>query len=235
MDDDSDVIRQEMEETKSQLSEKLESLEIQIAETMQSTGTAVNATVEAVQETAEAVTEVVQDAAHSLSNAFDLRRQIDRHPWLVLGGAVALGYLANELLTVRKQATEKPLEGTPIRHPSIDAETQDRTQGVGTAAATRAAVTAAYESGRRNSAWGQLRDVAMGAMISVVQEAVSRSVPSVLDYLIGTRATTPEARITDSENINDISSTPPLRWSPEAKQRLRVASSGKVRTDDSFY
>ena len=38
MDDTPEVIRQQMEETKSQLSEKLESLEHQVSETVQSTG-----------------------------------------------------------------------------------------------------------------------------------------------------------------------------------------------------
>ena len=93
------IIRQQMDETRPQLSEKLETLEHQVTETVQSTGTAVNATVGAVQETVETVTGAVQDAVQSVSNAFDLKRQIHQHPWLVIGGSVVVGYLAAELLT----------------------------------------------------------------------------------------------------------------------------------------
>ena len=105
MNDTPEVIRQQMEETKSQLSVKLESLEHQVSETVQSTGTAVAATAEAVQETVEAVTGAVQDAVHSVSNAFDFPRQVERHPWIAVGGSFALGYLASELLNAPTTAS----------------------------------------------------------------------------------------------------------------------------------
>ncbi len=98
MADSPEVIRQQMEETKLQLTDKLVSLEHQVAETVQSTGTAVTATVEAVQAKVETVTGSVQDALHSISKAFDIQHHVNTHPWLVMGGAVVVGYLAADLL-----------------------------------------------------------------------------------------------------------------------------------------
>ncbi len=80
-------LRKQMQETRSQLFEKLESLEQQFSDAVQSTGTAVNSTMQAV-----------EHATLSLSNALDVRRQIDRHPWLVLGSAIVVGYVVVDLL-----------------------------------------------------------------------------------------------------------------------------------------
>ena len=85
MNDTPDFLRKQMQETKAQLSEKLESLEQQFSDAIQSTGTAVNSTIQAVEQ-----------ATHTLSNALDIRRQIDRHPWLVLGGAILVGERAEK-------------------------------------------------------------------------------------------------------------------------------------------
>jgi len=87
-----------MEETRSQLSEKLEILETQLTDTVQSTTAAVNDTVDAVKDTVESVTGSVQDTVQSVGEALDLRLQTERHPWLVFGGSVAVGYLASGYL-----------------------------------------------------------------------------------------------------------------------------------------
>jgi hypothetical protein len=197
MDDSPEIIRQQMEMTKSQLSEKLESLELQVAETVQSTSTAVNATVSAVQDTVETVTDAVQDAVHSVSNAFDVRRQFDKHPWLALGGAVVLGYVAAELLT-----------GPPKQSPSSSkAPSQPNTIASGTGNADRknegatieptstsATTATGNESGSKSSSLYQLKGIAIGALIGIMESVVSRAVPQVLDYLVSKQASVPTRR-----------------------------------------
>ena len=53
------------------------------------------------------MTGAVQDAVQSVSNAFDFQRQVGRHPWLVFGGSVVLGYLAVEFLTALREEGRK--------------------------------------------------------------------------------------------------------------------------------
>jgi hypothetical protein len=118
MDDTLEMIRQQMTETKSHLSDKREHWEHQGSDTVQSTGTAVNDTVAAVQKTVDSVTGAVQGAVQSVSNAFDVRRQFDRHPWLVLGGAVVVGYLAYELLAGAGKKSEQSSESAPRLGPA---------------------------------------------------------------------------------------------------------------------
>jgi hypothetical protein len=163
----------------------LESLEQQVSETVQSTGTAVNATVGAVQETVETVTEAVQDAVQSVSNAFDIRRQIDRHPWLFLGGSFVCGCLTVEYLArSAKRPRQTPATALPPGPAAENAEPENgetATQPL----ATAAAITAAYEAGARNSSWQQLKSIAIGALIGIVQDVAARAVPQVISYLKG--------------------------------------------------
>ena len=114
MNETTEMIREQMHETRASLFGKLESLEHHVSQTVQSTGAAVNATVGAVQETVETVTEAVQDAVRSASNAVDVPRQIDRHPWLALGGSVALGFLAAELLHRSKKRSKTATLPCPL-------------------------------------------------------------------------------------------------------------------------
>jgi len=75
-----------MTQARSRLTNKLETLENQVAGTVHSTKDAMGETVDAVKESVRAVSE-----------ALDLPAQVQRHPWLVLGGSVALGVLAAQV------------------------------------------------------------------------------------------------------------------------------------------
>lgn len=221
MDDTPEVIRQQMEETKSQISEKLVSLESQVSDTVRSTGSAVNATVEAVQETVETMTGAVQDAVQSVSNAFDLQRQVERNPWIMLGGAAVLGYLAVDFMTGQSKKSPQPSALAPSPSPSA-INTSD---GIGrhaaeSAAATAAALAAAYESGRNSSSWHQLKGLAIGALIEVLQDIATHAVPPLVEHLTGQR---PRAR-PQSDGIGDRRGSPRRNESPEA-QRLHIVPS----------
>jgi ElaB/YqjD/DUF883 family membrane-anchored ribosome-binding protein len=102
MDQDADAIRRQMEETRASLAEKLETLEHQIVETVQGATSAVTATVEnvkeAVHETVSEVKETVHETVDTVKSTFDLRQQVERHPWLLFAGAVAAGFLAERIL-----------------------------------------------------------------------------------------------------------------------------------------
>lgn len=193
MNDTSVMIRQRMVDTRSQLSEKLESLERQVSDTVQSTGTAVNATVGAVQDTVDLVKGAVHDAAQSVSNALDFHRQVNRHPWLFLGGSVVLGYLAVDFLTGSAKKSGLPLRtalptGLATSNPIHgNAAVPANGKQAAASAATATDLAAAYESGLKRSSWDQLKSVAIGALIAVVQGVASRAVPEVMGYLASNR------------------------------------------------
>src|SRR5262249_34514997 len=90
MDDSPEVIRQQMEETRASLSEKLETLEQQVVGTVKDARAAVN-------ETVETVKGAVHDTVETVKETVDVRRQVERHPWAMLGGSIVLGYLGGRL------------------------------------------------------------------------------------------------------------------------------------------
>lgn len=213
MADSPEVIRQQMEETKSQLSNKLESLEHQVTETVQSTGSAVTATVGAVQDTVETVTGAVQDALNSVGKAFDLQHHIETHPWLVLGGSVVLGYMAADLL-------EASAKSSPWQNPASRPQSATGHPGYGNGNAAGFAATAAasaHPAGSTNSPWQQLTSAATAALIGIIQDAAAKVVPEVTDYLIR-KNLVPQSKDTEFPK--------PQRW----QQPMSNASAGGVES-----
>jgi ElaB/YqjD/DUF883 family membrane-anchored ribosome-binding protein len=118
MDNEPEVIRQQMEETRTSLTDKVERLEQQVTGTVQDATSAVSGTVEsvkdAVQETVATVKDTVHDTVESVKEAFDLRRQVDHHPWLMMGLSAGAGFLSSRLL------------GRATRHDGYRAEGRQR-------------------------------------------------------------------------------------------------------------
>jgi ElaB/YqjD/DUF883 family membrane-anchored ribosome-binding protein len=103
MDNEPEVIRQQMEDTRQSLQEKLETLEQQVKETVQDAAEAANETVqtvkEAVQETVDTVKDTVQETVVTVKQSLDIRLHVHEHPWPMFLGAVAVGYVGGRLLT----------------------------------------------------------------------------------------------------------------------------------------
>jgi len=95
MDDEPEVIRQQMEETRSSLTDKIGLLEQTVTEKVQTTTAAVTDTVESVKEavhdTVDTVKNTVSETVGSVKDAFDLRRYVDQYPWASVGAAVGVG------------------------------------------------------------------------------------------------------------------------------------------------
>lgn len=97
---DAEVIRQQMEQTRSDLTEKFAELESQVAETIQSTGTAIDSTMSSI-----------RGAVVNVRESLSLRKQIQQHPWYALGGSLAVGMLAEALMT----KSTRPPKATNVR------------------------------------------------------------------------------------------------------------------------
>jgi hypothetical protein len=153
MEDRLTMIRRQMDLTKRDFELKLASLEQQVTEKVHSAGTAVNATAEAV-----------QDVVHSVSDAFDVPRQFDRHPWLFLGSSVVLGYVVTDVLYSNSQnAPCCPARDSGISSP-------------GSSAAGSNGTTA-------GSSGTELRRAFMGMITGLAQELIAQAVPQVVNLI----------------------------------------------------
>jgi ElaB/YqjD/DUF883 family membrane-anchored ribosome-binding protein len=87
-----ELIRHQMEETRSSLNEKLEALELKVTSTVENAANSVSETVEAVKES-------VHSSLHSVRDLLDVRGHVQRHPWPMVGGSLAVGFLVGWYLT----------------------------------------------------------------------------------------------------------------------------------------
>jgi ElaB/YqjD/DUF883 family membrane-anchored ribosome-binding protein len=103
MDQEPDVIRHQIEQTRSSLTEKLETLESQVKETVQNVTSTVENTVESVKSkvegTVDAVTSSVENTVESVKRTFDVERQVSAHPFAMTGGTMLVGMAAGYFLS----------------------------------------------------------------------------------------------------------------------------------------
>lgn len=85
--DNPENVERQMSATRAALSEKIESLEEKVAGTVEQAATVVGETVEAAKATAANVRDTLDLAGH-----------VRRRPWLMMGGAIATGYVVGRLL-----------------------------------------------------------------------------------------------------------------------------------------
>src|SRR5437899_1742451 len=108
--DNEDIILDEMENTRAAFTEKLETLEQRVGSTVESATANVAEAVEAVQETVATVTDTIQEtvaavketvheSVGAVKDMFDIPGHVACHPWLMMAGAVGLGFLLGEYLT----------------------------------------------------------------------------------------------------------------------------------------
>jgi len=186
MDNEAEVIRQQMEDTRTALQEKLETLEHQVMETVQETTEAVTGTVEAVKETVATVKETVQETVETVKGTveetvltvketLDLHRMVSEHPWPMFAGAAAVGFVSGRLLlSLPSQRASTSLSPVPAR----------TTSNGGMPASASAYQTPAP----RRSWWSslsdhyseelaQLKGLAIAAVGNVVREMLTENVP----------------------------------------------------------
>ncbi len=169
MDESQKELRLKLDESKAQLFGKLQQLEDQISETIASTGMKVESTMEAAQR-----------AVHSAANLFNVQRHFERHPWLSLGMAMAVGYTAGTMRAQNgKPSKPQPLDqlgGGSEDHSERDAVKElDPSVGL-------AALSAAYELGSRQSSNSQTRSLVLNATVRIFEEIASRSIPLIIAY-----------------------------------------------------
>ncbi len=94
----SDEMREEIDCTRSDLAEKLEALEDRVMGTVQS-----------AQETVEDSIQIAKDTVATVKRNFDIKYQVERHPWAMVGGCFLAGLaLGGLFLRVRRRSGQAP-------------------------------------------------------------------------------------------------------------------------------
>lgn len=190
-------LRQQISETKAQLSKKIEALGNQASESVDAASEAMGKTVETVKHTAAKA----QHSVEKMGERFDVPLQIKRHPWIAMGAAVAAGYLGYRLLAGSSSSREIADQRQPRRPERLpepepapkskprssrsrrEAEANQRPSNGHRNGAVKAEPSKAESNGSDDSdSWTSelmtgLRGMAIGALMSTVGDIASRSVP----------------------------------------------------------
>lgn len=98
MPSESEVIKQQMEQTRASLTDKLEKLEHHVFGKVHETTSAVADTAcevrDSVRRSMRDVRRSLRDTLEDIKEAFNLSHQVQRHPWIMLGGSLAAGYIS---------------------------------------------------------------------------------------------------------------------------------------------
>jgi len=108
-----EVIRDEMEQTRTSLADKLGALESQVRETVSTASETVTSTVEGVKE----VVSGVSDTVSTVTETFNISKHIEQHPWAAMGIALAAGYVVSRLLGGSSQPSYGPPPGWQPQQP----------------------------------------------------------------------------------------------------------------------
>jgi hypothetical protein len=186
MENDPEVIRQHMDDTRTSLTEKLEALESKVAEPVTVTVDAVTETVEHVKESVTAVADSVAGAVDSLKETFSVSRQFERNPWLMFGASVAVGLIGSRLV----RSPRRMMSNLASAAGSAASEVASTAASAASHAASSAAgaVTPSWlsSSGGSNNGsgpsfvqetMGTLRGLAVGALMGLVRDMAAESLP----------------------------------------------------------
>jgi len=170
---DPEEIEEEIDGTRSSITQKLEALEEKVRDTVQNAK-------ETVEETITTVKSSVEDTVETVKRTFDLEFQVRQHPWPMLGGSVLAGFALGSLL------------GGPSRRPrSYEARPYSSGNGARRAGspapaylaedvATRAPAPAAPGIlDRFEDEIQQVKGMAIGYLMSGIRDLIEQSLPQL--------------------------------------------------------
>jgi hypothetical protein len=197
-----DMIREQMEDTRTSLTEKLETLEQHVASTVEGATSNIAETVEAVKETVEkvkdtvegtvttvkesvadtidTVKETVHEGITAVKGMFDIPALVDAHPWLMFGGAVGCGYVIGTLF--KPLARQRPRYWKAQAQPALPDHYSGEDQGAFTAPAP-SRLAGLYHTFEPEI--NRLKGLAVGALMRSIGELVTSMVPEHLAPQMG--------------------------------------------------
>lgn len=189
MDPQPDVIRSQIEETRSSLTEKLETLEAEVKGTVQEAKETVLDTFqnakETVSETIETVKDTVESAKESVKRTFDVSYQVNERPWTMMGISLVAGLATGALVGGSTNTSARVARG--MSRASAPPEDQP---GYGHASSSASFLSGGASTSRKPGffdkltsqlagEFDQFKDVAVAALVQVVHDMAQQAAPAL--------------------------------------------------------
>jgi len=174
MDPQPDVIRQQIDETRSSLTEKLETLEAEVKDTVQSARETVTHAQEAVADTLTSVKDSVEHAKETVKRTFDIPRQVDQHPWLMMGLALVSGVVTGAVVGGRMNTGRRMTR----RMSDLSAAQPHYTEPMPTREPRQPGFMDKLGS-QLGDELEKVKDLAISTLVGVVGDVARKSIPAV--------------------------------------------------------
>jgi hypothetical protein len=180
---ETEMIKQQMGQTRAALTDKLEDLENKVLGTINTTTDTVAKTVgevgATVRETARDVRAALHETMSSVRDALDLSRQFQQHPWLMLTGSVAAGYVGGLIVDNLERGQLPSLPSLPAAPEQLlprDAEVRERLEKVPPA---RRSTSSFFKALAETFApeLDKLKRTAVGMALGMLRDKIGESVP----------------------------------------------------------
>jgi hypothetical protein len=190
-----DVILDQMENTRTALTEKLETLETQVAGTVQGATSNVAGTIEAVKETVEAVKdsveeavaavketvaetvttakEAVRDSVSAMKSLVDVPAWARAYPWPAFGVSVALGFAVERLIAQPPAGGHASSHREDFRLPPDHVSGESSFEGVQPSHSFWSGVVASFEPEIQ-----RLKALAIGKLMGTIEQLVGDVLPT---------------------------------------------------------
>lgn len=186
-------IQGEMDETRHALADKLATLGDKITGTVEDVEETVENVTETASQTVEAVKETVSSTVETVKETFNLQRQVEERPWLVVGAAVLVGYVGGRLIEGARSRPSRREQFWPPRQDGFGYDIRSAYSGTTESARpqTAAGQTASQPSWfsgitqRFGSEINTLKGLALGTLFGVIRDMVTQNVPQALKGELG--------------------------------------------------
>jgi ElaB/YqjD/DUF883 family membrane-anchored ribosome-binding protein len=179
--EDEELIRQQMEQTRTSLSEKLETLEQKVMDTVTETKSAIQDTVctvkESVNDTVSSVKESMHEGVESVKGFVDVKAHVEERPWLMVGGSILCGYVLGAMLTESKPKMEFPATPAtpPPRRGRLEGNGHHKRSEPQQAAASKSESSGLFSAMQPEI--DKLKGLALGAVLGTVREMITKQTP----------------------------------------------------------
>jgi ElaB/YqjD/DUF883 family membrane-anchored ribosome-binding protein len=175
VDNELEVIRDEMEQTRANLADKLGALENQVRETVSGATEAVSSTVDGVKDVVSSVSETVE----SVTDTFNVSKHVEKYPWMAMGTAVATGFVLAQVLSRASEpapaSAPVPTPSEPYPQPAAAPQPAERKEEHGLMDSLGKLLPDL--SGVMNTVVGSLGTLAVGSLMGVIREMASGGLP----------------------------------------------------------
>ncbi|HWY85994.1 MAG TPA: hypothetical protein VNX28_04675 [Gemmataceae bacterium] len=181
--DNEDVIRNQMEDTRTSLTDKLETLEKQVADsvhvatanvahTVESVTDTVTSVKDSVEETVTAVKDSMRQGVNAVKDFLDLSQHVQSHPWAMVGGSVVVGYVVGSVLGGRSETSHAGTSESRSQPAAANGATNGRHEVFASPSPPSGGLLSSLAP-----EISKLKGLALGALVGAVREMIQKAVP----------------------------------------------------------